>query len=113
MRLKAYRKTYYEANHKTLKAQQRYYRLGITQEQFEALLAAQDHKCAICTRVLEPGKKTHVDHDHSCCPSKTKACGACIRGVLCHDCNILLGHAKDSIACLIGAITYLEQHGGQ
>jgi hypothetical protein len=29
-----------------------------------------------------------VDHDHACCQKKNRSCGKCIRGLLCHTCNI-------------------------
>lgn len=105
----AYNKQYYQDNSGELKAQQREYRLGITQAQFEALLEAQEGRCSVCDSALKPGKLTHVDHDHACC-SGERACGQCVRGVLCHDCNLLLGNAKDSVDRLISAIDYLERH---
>jgi hypothetical protein len=71
------------------------------------ILARQGGGCAVCGRP-EPGTQRwwHVDHDHSCCPGK-RACGACIRGILCQRCNLLLGQAQDSIATLQSAIEYL------
>lgn len=44
--------------------------------------------CGLC------GKTTGalaVDHDHSCCPDRKRSCGACVRGLLCSDCNFLMG----------------------
>jgi Recombination endonuclease VII len=40
-----------------------------------------------------------VDHDHRCCPPK-KSCAFCRRGLTCHSCNVLIGHAKDDPARL-------------
>ncbi|HZN12852.1 MAG TPA: endonuclease VII domain-containing protein [Acidimicrobiales bacterium] len=70
---------------------------GITQADYEALLAKQDGGCAICGR--EPGKfSLHVDHDH-----KTNT----IRGLLCFRCNNALGDFGDDPAQLARAVAYL------
>lgn len=34
-----------------------------------------------------------VDHDHSCCPGN-KSCGGCIRGLICHSCNVAEGFLR-------------------
>lgn len=83
----------------------RKYRHGIDQAQYEALLASQKGLCATegCGR---PG--VDVDHDHACCPGK-RACGKCIRGILCHPCNLALGNVEDSIERLRGLAAYLER----
>lgn len=73
---------------------------GITTEQYQALLTAQDGKCAIC-RSPNPGgkgKSFHVDHDH-----KTGT----VRGLLCNNCNRGIGHLKDSEQIAYMAWRYL------
>jgi hypothetical protein len=52
----------------------------------------------------------HVDHDHACCPGTGSSCGKCIRGLLCRNCNIGLGHFNDDPQRLALAITYLNFH---
>lgn len=89
-------------------------RMGITQEEFDWLFAQQGGVCA-----LHGGPETRkgavyfsVDHDHACHPRKksgqTHCCKKCIRGLLCHDCNLMLGLAeKTGQAWRFAA--YLEQ----
>lgn len=54
--------------------------LGVTDEQYERLLAAQGGGCAICGATPKT-RRLHVDHDH-----KTGA----VRGLLCYRCNRFL-----------------------
>lgn len=83
-----------------------WYRLTI--EGYEALLASQSARCAIC-KTDEPGGRGrwHVDHDHACC-SGSRSCGECVRGLLCSRCNPLLGMARDDTRTLRAAIAYLD-----
>ena len=77
---------------------------------FDAMLASQGGKCANPGCLADSPQRRgsfQVDHDHSCCPGYT-SCGKCVRGLLCGPCNRLLGQARDSIAVLSGAITYLS-----
>jgi hypothetical protein len=63
----------------------------VTQECYDAQLARQDGRCAIC-RCLPEDVQTRplfVDHDHTCCP-KTPTCGGCNRGLLCGPCNVAM-----------------------
>ncbi len=73
-------------------------RLGITEDEFNAMLAAQGHACAICRRSFGEGQRICADHDHSCCPAqpkeKAKTCGKCIRGLWCFRCNTALGYVE-------------------
>lgn len=73
------------------------------------LLEDQNFACYICGGTSSDGdRKLAVDHDHSCCPGK-KSCGKCVRGLLCGNCNRLLGNAKDSRTILLNAIKYLDE----
>jgi Recombination endonuclease VII len=67
---------------------------GLTQESFDLLLQAQQNACGMCHEPFEKGQLIHVDHDHGCCRKKNRSCGRCIRGLLCHTCNIALGHIE-------------------
>jgi len=81
-------------------------KFGITLADYDAMLLSQDYKCAICLTEDPRGhgqknKRFHVDHDH--------ATGE-VRGLLCHDCNVGLGHFKDRTDIMKDAIHYLDRH---
>jgi Recombination endonuclease VII len=74
-------------------------RYGITLEQYEKMFQKQDGKCAIC---LKPSiKRLAVDHNHDT---------GKVRGLLCSNCNPLLGFATDSITILENAVAYLKRN---
>lgn len=77
---------------------------GITLDQYEEMLEAQDGHCAICPATT-PGranrKYLYVDHDHET---------GKVRGLLCGNCNDGLGRFIDDIDLLASAIMYLMQH---
>lgn len=78
----------------------RRYLYGVTPEQYAALLAKQDNRCAICKTDTPNGQGGwHVDHDHTT--------GA-VRGLLCNSCNLMLGQAKDDPDRLRAALAYLS-----
>jgi hypothetical protein len=58
------------------------------------LLDAQQYTCGMCHDPFEAGQLIHVDHDHACCQRKNRSCGKCVRGLLCHACNIALGYIE-------------------
>jgi len=87
---------------------------NITLEQYTTMLVAQNFRCALCP-MTDPGRgnKSHykyfcVDHDHNCCAG-AKSCGKCVRGLLCYNCNNLLGSARDNKETLQNAINYLSK----
>lgn len=70
---------------------------GLSQEEYAIMVERQGNGCAICGSTV----KLNVDHDH--------ATGK-IRGLLCHGCNVSLGHFRDDTMVLKRAIEYLERH---
>jgi hypothetical protein len=73
-------------------------RYGIDAAKAEALLRAQDGKCAVCG---DPSPE-HVDHDHL---------SGDVRGILCFNCNGALGRFEDDPEIMERAIEYLVAHG--
>lgn len=109
-RLQAQADTYKSKNPGKMREYQRRSHLkiayGMTPEQYEAILVAQDRRCATCDRphVETPSGKErlHVDHCH--------ATGR-VRGLLCHFCNIAAGMLGDNPAILKRLASYLESTG--
>jgi hypothetical protein len=104
---KAYRKIYNSKNQDKIKkyALKRCFKISI--EEYNNLWQKQNGVCALCgnpeTVMYSNGKITKlralaVDHDH-----KTGR----IRGLLCHFCNVGLGHFKDDKNLLLKAIEYI------
>ena len=74
-------------------------RYGISLEEYEAILATQGGKCAICNAQEPRGRGMfHVDHCHDT---------SNIRGLLCIDCNLGIGKLKDSADLTARATKYL------
>jgi hypothetical protein len=82
-------------------------RYAVTQDWWDVTLAAQNGHCATCDSTT----KLSVDHDHSCCPGRT-SCGKCVRGILCGNCNTVLGLFNDDPKIIRSAIAYLESRNG-
>lgn len=99
---RAYRRDHpHRESPESKKRSNRKYRIasyGLTLEQFDRLVEVQDYACGMCHEPFENGQLIHVDHDHACCPQKNRSCGKCVRGLLCHGCNISLGHIEHRYA---------------
>jgi hypothetical protein len=87
-------------------------RHGLSVKQIEAMRHQQRGRCAICLDDLPP--VPFVDHDHVLAAEHphpvTVGCRACVRGLLCNGCNLMLGHAKDDVTVLLAGVTYLKMH---
>ena len=83
------------------------YNYGLSLEDYNFLLEKQDNKCAICecnefeNRWTNKNNKLPFVVDH--CHTTNK-----VRGLLCDNCNLMIGHAKDNIETLTKAIKYLK-----
>lgn len=98
---KKYQKEYRKINPSKFKYGTLKFNYGITKEEYDSMLVNQDYKCAICKiDRCTTGRSMSVDHCH-----KTNK----IRGLLCHKCNLGLGHFKDNIELLLIAIEYLKK----
>lgn len=88
---------------------QRLRKYGITLDEYNSMREVQNYSCAVCERHeedVERGRATssstslQVDHCHG-----TQK----IRGLLCTNCNTMLGKAKDDVSILEAAIEYLKE----
>lgn len=74
---------------------------GLTEEEYDKMFQHQKGCCLICGLHQDNFKKSfHIDHCHTT---------GKIRGLLCRNCNVGLGHFKDSIELLNKAIKYLNK----
>jgi hypothetical protein len=84
----------------------RRYVYGVTNDELEQMLIAQDGRCALCPRDIafdhpRRSRRPNVDHDHST---------GKIRGLLCLPCNTGIGLLQDSPSLLEKAAAYLRKH---
>lgn len=95
-----------KANYSSNRASMLKSKYGVTPEQFDEMLKAQNFKCAICGTDKNErhrfGRKIpfHVDHCHET---------GIVRGLLCGHCNRGLGDFRDSVSALEKAATYLKR----
>lgn len=77
---------------------------GITLQDYNELLIAQDCTCAICSKDLNfedwSSDSPVVDHCHTT---------GHVRGILCNECNRGLGYFRDNVNALAKAISYLTK----
>lgn len=71
---------------------------GITEADYDRLVQLQFGVCAICGTAPSKGRRLVVDHCHVT---------SRVRGLLCANCNIALGMARDSMHLLLQMARYL------
>jgi len=74
----------------------------LTREDILNIKIKQNSRCPICKTAFKDFKSHYLvlDHNH-----KTSQ----VRGILCRECNLLLGHAKDDLTTLKNAIRYVKK----
>jgi len=96
-----YRRNRWRANHVQggQRAMHLWVKYKMRPEEYDALVIAQDGKCAICAQPPKPKEKyLSVDHCHET---------GLIRGLLCASCNVGLGNLGDTAERLEKALAYL------
>lgn len=89
-------KRYYQAHPERAKVRYQIRKYNLTSEQYQIMIQKQNTKCLICDEnMLRP----HVDHDH-----KT----GIVRGLLCRNCNLALGHVKDDPRICLSMAHYIN-----
>lgn len=82
----------------------RLFKYNINIDQFNGFLIKQNYCCAICKIHLDEqtfNTTSHIDH----CHLTNK-----VRGLLCSQCNVGLGHFYDSEDSLLNAVAYLRDN---
>jgi hypothetical protein len=92
--MRAASKAWSDENRERTTAKRRLGKYGLTPDAFETMLAAQAHRCALCTESFGAERRAVVDHDH--------ATGK-VRGLLCDLCNRLLGYIEHPLAARAAA----------
>ena len=79
---------------------------GLTLEQYDQMVLDQDDRCAICATTDKGRDRQHWSIDH--CHATNK-----VRGLLCHTCNLGIGHLGDDAERVYAAAVYLRDHSRQ
>jgi len=102
---KSNNRKYYENNRQKIitRSKARRYRVdfGITIEDFEKKLSLQQNKCLGCGKEFTEKGDACLDHNHT---------SGKIRGILCRNCNLAVGGAKDNIEILKKVINYIIKY---
>lgn len=72
---------------------------GLTPESVKKMQRDQEGCCALCRKLL--GDRFHIDHDHA---------SGFVRALLCHNCNLGLGHFYDDDELMLRAADYIRHH---
>lgn len=77
---------------------------GLSTEDFQLLLKAQDNRCAICHLEFNESRVPFVDHDHEIAKVDKRRS---VRGLLCHRCNVGMGQFDEDPEKLSSAAEYI------
>lgn len=74
-------------------------RYGLTLDDWDRMLIEQSGRCACCSAQMMQPNEPAVDHNHTT---------GQVRGLLCNNCNLGIGHFDESVERLQLAIQYLS-----
>lgn len=76
--------------------------IRMSETQYNIMLKDQGNRCAICFKHEKTfSRLLAVDHNHET---------GIVRGILCNNCNTMIGMALESEDILLEAINYLKQY---
>lgn len=80
---------------------------GITVDQYDHMVKEQKNRCKICNKE-ETRRKSRITNE--LCRLVVDHChlSGKVRGLLCHNCNLMLGASHDNVETLSTAIKYLK-----
>lgn len=96
-RILRYSRSYYKANPDAWRLSHVARRYGLSAEEYARLVDTAGDRCAIC-REPQQGKSLAVDHHHDT---------GVVRGLLCQNCNIMIGMARENPEILRQGAEYL------
>lgn len=76
---------------------------GMSLDDYQNMIDSQGGRCAICrgSKLVAGRANLHVDHCHK---------SGKVRGILCHNCNAILGQMSDSVDGLMGLARYARKN---
>lgn len=83
-----------------VRRQELHRRYGLTPEMYDAINAAQNGLCRICSRSQKSGRRLDVDHSHQT---------GKFRGLLCSNCNTALGLLQEDPAIIQALLKYIQE----
>lgn len=84
---------------------------GLTEDDYEEMLALQGGVCAGCGRLPNPDIRLNIDHKHQPEDKKREPFERAthVRGLLCHLCNRVLGILRDNANACYNLGKYLDE----
>lgn len=80
------------------------HKFKISLDEYNDMLNLQNFKCKICEVILDFNRKKFVCVDHC---HETNI----VRGILCRNCNLMLGFSLEDISTLEKGIEYIKKYG--
>lgn len=107
-KVKSKQKVYTKAERRDINLKHRY---GIVASEFDELIKEQNFECACCGKDYTNDNKKEFVVDHKHLDEGERCKKKDIRGIICRNCNLMLGHSKDNPENLSLGSIYLIKNG--